>query len=348
MEGIFQEFENENSLRSYPFASGCVPASDDALGIPPGVFVDAMIYPVNPSGVLYMSEVSADGAVSVSDDTGVVMTGVAHGRDVVFTDVSPFSRHVGTLSAASEEALSRFLGRGVDRSYSAENAAFAASCVFPVVVDGVVSVSVGDAGEATGKVAFSNGPDDEVRASSARLPDGRRTLRFDVLSRPQVQEADYIRKIICVADGQTPFRIGKLAYNVILVTLPGLDRDAVCSAAHREDTFEMSDTCGCGDGGVKRMKQLPEYYWLEEVSIPPDAGRPDGADNAFYLVSSNVPGYVNPISITLEDGEVSPNTEGVEVVSDGGVMRLEDGALTDKVSSKSVVIQIPGLSGGAA
>ena len=52
MDGIFAEFENENALRSYPFAGGCVPKGEERSEIPSDVFVDAAIYPVNPSGVV--------------------------------------------------------------------------------------------------------------------------------------------------------------------------------------------------------------------------------------------------------------------------------------------------------
>ena len=102
MEGIFLEYENENALRAYPFASGCVPSEGEAE-IGAGVFVDAMLYPVNPSGALYLSEVSDKGVFSISDDTGVIMTGSPAGSSVDFHDLSGLDRHVGTLVASSED-----------------------------------------------------------------------------------------------------------------------------------------------------------------------------------------------------------------------------------------------------
>ena len=151
MEGIFAEFENENALRSYPFAEGCVPGDND---IPAGVFVDAAIYPVNPSGTVHLSSISEDGVFGISDDTGVIMEGVASGRTVEFTDNSGLGRHVGTLVASSAEALAEFAGRGSLREFSSDNAAFSSACVFPVVVDGVTSVSIGESGKTSGAVGF--------------------------------------------------------------------------------------------------------------------------------------------------------------------------------------------------
>lgn len=355
MEGIFSEFENENALRVYPFAAGCSLPEDEEAILPAGVFVDAALYPINPSGTVYLSSISSEGVFSVSDADGVIMTGIPSDNTVEFHDVSDFTRHVGTLVASSEEALAEFAGRGVERAYGAENLAFAASCVFPIVTDGVQSLAVGDAGAVTGAVQFANGSSDAIRVSSAARADGRKTLRFDVLPRPGVPENDSIRRIICVVDGQTPFRIEKLAYNTILLRLENVDKGVVCSAAHREDQYEMADTCSCEKQDPPTHDELPEAFQLEEVFIPPDegAGRPegglpDGADNAFYLVVPNVIGYDNPLSITLEDGLTVPRTEDLKTVAQGTVAELAEGEMLDEVASKGVVIQVPGLSGGEA
>lgn len=350
MEGIFLEFENENALRSYPFAAGCMLLqSGSDRDVPSGVFVDAVLYPVNPSGTLYLSSISEDGMYSVSDSGGVVMTGVASGNAVELYDVSGFSMHVGTLVAFSEEVLSEFSGRGVLREYSSEETAFASSCIFPVVVDGVSSMSVAGSGKVAGRVEFANKPSDDVRVSIGTHNGGGKTLRFDVLPRIVASNDASIKRIICVVDGQTPFRIAKAPgmYNSVILTLDGIDRDAVCSSVHRENAFEMADTCSC-EGPCKpdvpQEEEIPHTYQIAEVFIPPVDGRPDGADNAFYLVVPNLSGYVNPLSITLEDGAVAPKTTDPKVVIDGNSAELAEGELLDSVTSKGVVIQVPGLS----
>lgn len=360
MDGIFQEYENENALRTYPFAAGCLPPSDADAVIPAGVFVDAALYPVNPSGTLYLSSVSETSVFSISDDTGVVMTGVAKDGLVEFYDTTGLSRHVGTMVASSADALSEFAGRGILREYSVSQTAFASSCVFPVVIDGVTSMTVGDAGQIPGTLKIANGADGAIRASSGTLADGRKTLRFDVLPRPEVTDDFSIRRIICVVDGQTPFRIKKLyeGGNTIELLMPDIDKDAVCAAAHRESQFEMADTCGCGSGGDEKCSKattdaadLPQTYQLEEVFIPPDAdgsegGLKDGNDNAFYLVVPNELGYANPLSLTLEEGVVAPKISEPEVVVDGLSVELAAEEMLDKITSNGVVLQVPGLSGG--
>lgn len=351
MDGIFAEFENENALRSYPFAEGCIPTGEEDSEIPSNVFVDAAIYPVNPSGVVYLSGISETGVFSISDSTGVIMEGSANGRNVEFHDLSGLGRHVGTLVASSAEALSEFAGRGSRREYLQENAAFASGCVFPVVIDGVTSMSVMESVKTAGVVAFSNSKSDNIRVSSA-TKDGLKTLRFDVLPRPGSKDAGSIRRIICVVDGQTPFRINKISDNTIRLSLLNMDRDGVCASVRRENHFEMADTCKCEKAPLPDEESLPEHYHLEEVFIPPDeeqkeGGIPEGTNNAFYIVVSNMMGEGrNPLSITLEDGAVSPKTEDLKVVVQGDSADLAEGEMLDEMTSKGVVIQVPGLSGG--
>ena len=276
MEGIFLEFENENALRAYPFASGRVP-SKDSVERPDGLFVDAALYPVNPIGVLYLSSVSEDGEFVVSDSgTGdEIMSGKANGTVIELFDKTPLSRHSGDIVAVSGEAIEAFLGAGLPLEYSPQETPFAAGCVFPVAIDGVVSMSVGSdkADIVAGGLAFSNGDTDEVRVSSATRADGRQTIRFDVLPRLNPPDDFFIRRIICVVDGKTPFRIAKLSYNTVMLRLHDIDKEAVCSAAHREDAYQMADTCSCEDApcdkDVPGEDPLPYTYQLEEVFIPP-------------------------------------------------------------------------------
>ena len=357
MEGIFQEFENENALRSYPFAAGC-DLSDEAGRVPVGLFVDACLYPFNPSGVLYLSGISEEGVFSISDDSGVVMSGSPSGNVVEMYDLSLFRRHAGTLVASSADALQECAGRGSSVSFLSENTSFSASCVFPIVVDGVTSLSVGNEDAREGIVSFSNDDDDDVRVACSQSMDGSFDMRFDVLPRPGNRDPDSIRRIICVVDGETPFRIAKLAYNIVLLTLDGICREDVCAHAHREDGLQMADTCACSGSTPQRPVNYPEAYQLEEVFIPPDevpegaeygpeGGTSSGAANAFFLVVPNLTGYSNPLSLTLEDGDVAPMIDGPETVVDGNSAELAEGALADNVTSKSVVIQVPGLAGGS-
>lgn len=350
MNGIYEEFDNENGLRSYPFASGCLPSGPGTVAA--DVFVDAMIYPVNPKGTVYLSSVDGAGNFVVSDDSGAIMSGKRDGASVELYDLSKAKRHCGTIIASSDDALKSFVEGAESRKYSMSEAAFASSCVFPIIIDGVTSVTVGESYVPSGDFSFANGASDDIRVSSSRV-DGNDTLRFDVLSNPGTSDRTSIKRIICVVDGATPFRISKLAYNVVEVRLNGISREDVCSSVHREDSFEMADTCECEKPPMPSEADPSDAYQLVEVYIPPDetpgkvnGGESDGANNAFFLVSPNELGYSNPVSITLEEESVSPDTDGIDVEMAGMSAEVADGELIDNVSSGSVVIQVPGLSGG--
>lgn len=342
MNRLFTEFENENALRWYPFASGCTAADTHGERIGTGVLVDAALYPVNPVGTLYLSRIGTDGLVSISDSSDVVMTAaVEKGSDTLeFYDMGGLHRHVGTLVASSPDALASLVNVYEDRVFRQGETAFAASCVFPVVNDGVLSLNVGSTGVVDGNVKFANGPSDQVRVS---VGDGSR-LRFDVIPQKKAVQLDSIQHIYCVVDGKTPFRIMKLPFgdepsglgNTIAVYLDNIDRQDVCADARRENSLEMRDTCECKDdpGGcepdVDPPVEIPDVYQTEVVDIP------NGADGAFYLAVPNMTGYDNPLSITLSDEAAQPS---VQVDNDGGTA----GISITGVTSKGVVIQVPGL-----
>jgi hypothetical protein len=342
MNKLFPEFENENALRWYPFASGCTGADTSGSRIGTGVLVDAALYQVNPNGALYLSRIGADGVVSISDAASVVMTATAvRGASTLeFYDASDLHRHVGTLVASSPDALSSLVNVYEDRVFRREETTFASSCVFPVVNDGVLSVDVGRTGAADGTVRFLNGPTDVVRVSAG---DGSK-LRFDVIPRPREVQLDSIKHVYCIVDGKTPFRIMKLPFgdrpsglgNTVAVYLDNIDRQDVCADAHREDSLETRDTCGCQDdpGGcrpdVDPPVDIPDAYQVEVVDIP------NGADGAFYLAVPNMAGYDNPLSLTLNDDVSQPS---VQVVGGDG----SAGISITGTTSKGVVLQVPGL-----
>ena len=348
MGTILHEFANENELTSYPFASGCRTVDTDGRPIGIGVLVDAALYPVNPNGNLYLSGISATGVVSVSDDSGVVMSAtIRRGSSVLeFTDMSPMKRHVGTIVASSAEAMSVLADTDGDRKFKKGATTFASSCVFPVMNGGVLSLDIGGAGAVDGEAAISNGPEDEVRASTSI--DGS-TLRFDVIPAPRKLVPRSIQHVYCVVDGRTPFRIFKAPFgqdgnpsNTVEVYLDNIDKDAICGNAHRENALEMVDTCGCESGSSSdspEKREIPMTFQCECVDIP------NGAHNAFYLAVPNMSGYTNPLSITLTDGAVVPSTTldaGVDVDALDTEVPVEN--LVDHVTSKGAVLQVPGLS----
>lgn len=341
MSTLFKEFENENALRSYPFASGCQTRDKKGVQIGTGVIIDAALYPINPTGNLYLSGISADGVVSISDSNTVVMTAEAGLTSSVleFYDTSSFRRHVGTIIASSPEALASLVNIYTDRQFEASETTFASSCVFPIVNDGVISVNVGSQGELDASVKFKNGAKDEVRVSTNL--EGNK-LRFDALPRPESVGLTSIQHIYCIVDGKTPFRILKLPFggaesglgNTVAVYLDNIDKHDICANTNREDSLEMKDTCDCDDcKPIPSPTPIPDVYQVEVVDIP------NHADSAFYLAVPNMTGYDNPLSLTMSDGVILPSLD-VEVSADADNTKV----LTDSLTAKGVILQVPGLA----
>ena len=342
MNKIFTEFENENALQWYPFASGQNIVDTNGQEIGTGILIDAALYPVNPNGDLYLSRIGVDGTVSISDDSSVVMTAVAESGSsaLEFYDLSELHRHVGTVLASSADALSALVNVYEDRVFRKENALFASSCVFPIVNDGVLTVNVGGTGAVDGTVEFANSSTDAVRVS---VGDGHE-LRFDVIPSPPRVLLESIQHVFCIVDGKTPFRIMKLPFgdmptglgNTVAVYLDNIDRQAVCSDAHREDTLEMKDTCECesSSSGCDELEppvDIEDVYQVEVVDIP------NRADSAFYLAVPNMTGYDNPLSLTLNDSLASPKTKVTGETED------TVGISVTGETSRGVVFQVPGL-----
>lgn len=348
MNGILTEFENENSLRNYPFAEFCRPVDEDGAEIGTGIFIDAVLYPINSSGSIYLSGLSKDGVVSISDDTGVIMTAslVADSDHLEFYEVSGLKRHVGTLLSPSAESLAAFVNGGLARSFTATATTFSASCVFPLVVDGITSLAVGETGTVDQSISFENAASDTIRVSTGTRKDGRQTLRFDVIPPVKPSVLTSIQHIICVVDGKTPFRIRRFPENGNTVELyfNGIGKEEVCADAHKEDAYQQANTCPCQDSSDSSSspRVIPETYQATVVDIP------FKADGAFYLVVPNSLGYANPLSITLTDGETVPKLTGVTTTVSGGSASINADQFSDNVTSKGAIIQVPGLKGGQA
>lgn len=348
MNKLFSEYENENSRRTFPFASGCQVRDTNGEAIGTGILLDAVIYPVNSTGIVYLSRIDTDGTVSISDDTGVIMQAKQEygASELEFYDLSSLHRHVGTVVASSAEALSTLTTVYEQRRFRPEETAFASSCVFPVQNDGITGLNIGKSGLLDGNVIFSNDENDIVRVST---DESGSTLRFDVIPDAHIVKLTSIQHIFCVVDGKTPFRIHKIPFlgqdtmssgNTVALTLDGIERQDVCNNANRENSLEMTDTCKecttdeCHQDPIP-PKDIPATYQTEAVDIK------SGMDSSFYLAVPNLLGYVNPLSITLDDGMIVPKFDFK--LSEADAEADNTSKVADTVTSKGIVIQVPGL-----
>jgi hypothetical protein len=163
------EWRNINRERDYPFSAGATRQPTTGIRIPTDAFLDAVFYPIDLDGELYLSSVDRmAGSMAVSDASGVRGTGELAGDVVTFFD--DFMRPVGTM----------VLGPGFD-SLSATTVAtleatrFAAACVFPQNQVGVRALLLPDGTIVTGDVTLAG--EDGIRVDTS-VEDGKTVIRI--------------------------------------------------------------------------------------------------------------------------------------------------------------------------
>jgi len=143
------EWRNINSNRDYPFSDGVTLEPDEGIQIPHDAFLDAVFYPINLDGELYLSGIDRMvNEIQVSDASGVRGTGTLGTEVVTFFD--EYDRPLGTLvlGPGFEELSSTMLA-------SVEATRFAAACVFPQNQVGVRAFLLPDGTIVTGDVIFA-------------------------------------------------------------------------------------------------------------------------------------------------------------------------------------------------
>lgn len=174
-----QEWRNFNRNRDYPFSAGVSRVPDTGIQIPEDAFIDAVFYPINLSGVLYLSRIDrAEGILEISDDESVKGTGQIGTTDTVYF-VDDQSRPVGTI----------VLGPGFDNLSSVtisavEATRFSAGCVFPQNQVGVRALKLPDGTLVTGDITIAGEDGIEVVTT---VEDGKTVIRFQAVG---VQSTD--------------------------------------------------------------------------------------------------------------------------------------------------------------
>jgi hypothetical protein len=143
------EWRNINGERDYPFSDGVTLAPVEGIQIPQDAFLDAVFYPINLEGELYLSSIDRMvNEMQVSDASGVRGTGELGTEVVTFFD--DYGRPLGTLvlGPGFEELSATMLA-------SVEATRFAAACVFPQNQVGVRAFLLPDGTLVTGDVTFA-------------------------------------------------------------------------------------------------------------------------------------------------------------------------------------------------
>jgi len=167
------EWRDSNDDRKYPFSAGAGMQADTGLELPDDAFLDAVFYPIDLSGSLYLSKIDkADGLVEIADSADGSIKGTAAivpGTELIeFGD--EYGRPTGTLvTGPGFDSLSNIT------LLDARNATFAAACVFPQNQRGVRGFLLPDGTLVTGVVIIRG--ENGIRADSA-MEDGKFVIRL--------------------------------------------------------------------------------------------------------------------------------------------------------------------------
>ena len=148
--GIFDEWRTRNEQRRYPFADDVL-LTDAATGqrLSDAAFVDAMFYPINISGDLYLSKIAvSESKAYISDSNGVVAT-----ADIDYADLRTlnFYDSYGRLTGIMVPG-SYFSEIDTDRTFVQSAASFAQACVAPQVYDCLGGVLLPDGTLVSGQI----------------------------------------------------------------------------------------------------------------------------------------------------------------------------------------------------
>jgi len=170
------EWRDSNNDRGYPFSDDAGLRAETGLPLPNDAFLDAVFFPIDLVGSLYLSLINkANGVVEIADSANGSTKGtaaiIAGEETLEFSDV--YGRPTGTL----------VIGPGFEGTSSltvldAENAAFAAACVFPQNQQGVRGFLLPDGTLVTGTVIIRGG--NGIRVDSA-MEDGKFVIRLQAV-----------------------------------------------------------------------------------------------------------------------------------------------------------------------
>ena len=122
--GIYEEWRTRNEQRRYPFADDAL-LLDTVTGrrLPDSVFIDAMFYPINTSGQLYLSDINiSESKAYISDSSGVVATAVI--AEDLFSFYDDYGRLIGVMVPGSGFSI-----MDSDMHFTAVVAPLAQACV---------------------------------------------------------------------------------------------------------------------------------------------------------------------------------------------------------------------------
>jgi hypothetical protein len=145
------EWRDINDDRSFPFSENGSLMDQDGAPLPQGALVDAILYPIDAVGGVYLSRldpVAAVAEISATSTGTVLASGEITGADTIYL-YDGDGRPAGVLVKGSK--FDRVI---TPRSFTAKATPFAAACLFPQNQPGVRAFRLPDGRLVTGAVLF--------------------------------------------------------------------------------------------------------------------------------------------------------------------------------------------------
>lgn len=176
VSGVYEEWRTRNEQRRYPFADDAS-LVDSATGsrLPDSTFVDAMFYPINTVGTLYVSGISMlQGEVYVSDSAGLVATAAIDTGDLrLLSFYDAYGRCTGIMVPGTY-----FAELTTDMNFTQGSAPLSQACVNAQMYDCLSGILLPDGTLVSGDIVWEG--EDGIRITTEYIDDVP-VVRFDAI-----------------------------------------------------------------------------------------------------------------------------------------------------------------------
>ena len=317
-EAVYQEWQDTNRDINFPFMENTSLVGENDIELPKDAIVDAIFYPIDLEGFLYLSSIDpTTNTMVVSDSTTgqVKGTSTATFGSGVHYFYDQFERHVGTIVTGPgiSELATSF-------TFAVGSAVFSAAVVLPQNQPGVRGVRLPDGTVLTGEITFVG------RDGVQLTTNNDSTLRVDVVGAPGSPDLlDPIVKNIVVY-GECVLNVTQNG-NVVNISSAVENPQDICTAKaniiNPDGTFPLEDQDPCGDPPT-----LPTWLPCPALLIPDSTEPP--CDHGGYF-------FFNAISPILD----------IKALEYPGVIVSITGINSSNSNVEDVASQLPPRSMGA-
>jgi hypothetical protein len=299
---LLTEYENQNRRRHYPFVDNATMKDDDGMALPADFLVDAHLYPLDPSGGVYIAKITGGTTIQFADTvTRAVLGEAVYSKGAATAEVMEpgiYGRQVGLLVFGPGVA-DIIRGRG-QRTFQPEATTLTPTAYTPIKQVGVRGIRLADGTLITGDISFEGR--DGVMITS-RIDGGKHILRFDVLGVPPNMEDCGEDPLICtiVVERASGSRFVTSKYDdyTLALTANGLTLDDICEAGNARRRRDDTDPCGAPSEPSVPTPPGDETTHRFEIC--------DMRVGTFMIVTPSTVGNRNPIVVRPLEVSTMPN-----------------------------------------